>query len=80
MIQLITQIKGEVFGNYIDPVQYVSSISGEIQREDYINLNGFIAITQNLSRVEFTSVLDVPYYFGLTNQSNKAFVTLEINY
>ena len=80
MIELIKSVEGEILGNYIGTVPYVSSISGQIGREDYINLPGFIALTQDLSRAEFTSALEIPFYFGLTNQSNKSYVTLEINY
>jgi len=80
MIQLITQVEGEVLGNYIDFVPYVSNVSGQIQREDYINVYGFIGLTQNLTKAEYTITFNVPFYFGLTNQSNKEIVTLEINY
>jgi len=79
-MQLITQVSGEIYGNYIGVVPYITTISAEIHREDYINLSGFIALTQNLSRAEFTEALTTPYYFGLTNQFNNRMITLEINY
>lgn len=79
-MNLIKNIQGEILGNYIDVVPYVSNISGQIQQEDYINVYGFIACTQNLSNVEFTSGLDIPFNNGLVDQSNKTIVTLEINY
>lgn len=80
MIKLITNIEGDVLGNYVNEVTYVSNVSGQIGREDYIDVPGFIGLSQNLSKAEFTQLLDTPFYFGLTNQSNKAYVTLEINY
>ena len=77
---LIKKIQGEILTNIIDNVCYVSSVSGEIQREDYINLNGFTAYLQNLSRAEETAALIIPTLFGLTNQFNTKINTLEINY
>mgnify|MGYP000149196136 CR=1 FL=1 len=77
---LIKNIQGEILTNVIDNVCYVSSVSGEIQREDYINLNGFTAYLQNLSRAEETAALIIPTLFGLTNQFNTKINTLEINY
>lgn len=77
---LIKKISGEILKNVSDSVLYVSTISGEIQREDYINLNGFIGYTQNLSKTEETYGLIEPLSFGLKNAYNNTIVTLEISY
>lgn len=77
---LIKKISGEALKNVSDSILYVSTIKGEIQREDYINLNGFIAYTQNLSRTEETYGLNKPSPFGLKNAFNNTIVTLEISY
>jgi hypothetical protein len=80
MPQLIRNIQGEVLTNIVADIRYISNITGEIQREDYINLNGFIGYLQNLTRAEETSALTIPQSFGLPNSYNKTMVTLEINY
>lgn len=77
---LFRNIQGEVYPNVIDTINYVSRVTGEIQREDYINLNGFVAFTQNLSRAEFTAAIGVPLAFGLKNAYNIKPITLEISY
>lgn len=80
MTQLIRNIQGEVLTNVVDDIRYISNITGEIQREDYINLNGFIGYLQNLTRAEETAALIIPQSFGLKDSYNKTMVTLEINY
>jgi hypothetical protein len=80
MTQFIKNIQGEVLTNVIDDIRYISNVTAEIQREDYINLNGFIGYLQNLSRVEETAALVIPQSFGLKDSYNKTMVTLEINY
>ena len=80
MTELLRSVKGEVYPNVIDSINYVSKVTGEIQREDYINLNGFVGLTQNLSRAEFTAALEIPLAFGLKNAYNIKPVTLEISY
>jgi hypothetical protein len=80
MIQLIKNIEGQILTNYIGEVNYVSLISGEIQQEDYINLNGFIGFLQNLKKTEETQTLLIPNPMGLNNQFNKQIINLEINY
>ena len=79
-MQLLKNIQGEVYPNVIDSIRYVSSVYGEIQQEDYINLNGFTAFLQNLSRAEETAALKIPLSFGLKDNYNKTMVTLEISY
>lgn len=81
MPQLIKKVEGEVFDNPIGEIQYISQITGEIQEEDYISLNGFIAYLQNLIRIETTTTkLIKPVNFGLKNKFNKPMITLEIDY
>lgn len=79
-MQLIKNIQGEVLTNVVGDIRYISNITGEVQREDYINLNGFVGYLQNLRRAEETAALTIPQSFGLTNSYNKTMVTLEINY
>lgn len=79
-MQLIKNIQGEALINLTDNIRYISNITGEIQREDYINLNGLSGFLQNLTKAEKTSSLVVPLSFGLTNTYNKTSTTLEINY
>jgi hypothetical protein len=77
---LIQQIKGEILKNVVDNILYVSTIKGDIQKEDYINLNGLVAYVQNLSNTEETYSLNKPINFGLVDTYNKTVITLEINY
>ena len=79
-MQLIKNIEGIVYNNIIGNVTLVKSISGVIQQEDYINLNGFVGYLQKLTRTEQTSALTKPFNFGLPNKNNITMVTLEINY
>jgi hypothetical protein len=80
MPKLIKNIQGEVLTNVIDNISYISTITGEIQQEDFINLNGFVAYLQNLTKAEETTALTIPQSFGLQNSYNKTMITLEINY
>ncbi len=80
MPKLIQNIQGKILTNISDSVRYFSTVTGEIQREDYINLSGLIAYTQNLSRTEETYGLVKPLNFGLVDTYNKTVITLEINY
>ncbi len=77
---LIKNIKGEVVRSIDTNISYISMISGEIQREDYVYLNTFIGFTQNLSKTEETYGIVNPINFGLLDIYNKTEVTLEINY
>lgn len=80
MPQLIKSVEGILHSTPICEVVYVKSITGEIQREDYINLNGFVAYLQNLSKTELTKSLTKPITYGLVNQYNLEIETLEISY
>jgi hypothetical protein len=80
MPQLLKKVEGEILPYVIGDVRFVTSISGQIQLEDFINLNGFIAFLQNLSRTEFTAALSKPMEFGLKNENNIETITLDISY
>lgn len=79
-MQLIRNIQGDTYPNVVDNINYLSTISGDVQREDYVNLNGFVGFLQNLTKAEETAVLSIPSSFGLANTNNKTIVTLEISY
>lgn len=80
MPQLIRNIQGIVHENVNGSLILNKPLIGEIQKEDYIYLNGMVAYLQNLSRTEFTQALLKPLNFGLVNQNNLPMVTLEISY
>ncbi len=80
MPQLVKNIQGNLIENIVGDVNYVNRVSGEIQQEDYINLNGFVAYLQNFSKVKDLTKLQTPSEFGLTNTYNIEMKTLEINY
>ncbi len=80
MPQLIRNIQGQAYLVTTGSVIGVKTISGEVQLEDYINLNGFIAYLQNFTKVDETESLRKPILFGLINRYNIPVVTLEINY
>lgn len=79
-MNLIKNIQGELVNISNGSILYLSPITGEVQGEDYINLNGFIAYLQNLTKVEYTKGLVKPLTFGLTNKYNKTTQTLDISY
>lgn len=80
MPQLLRNIQGELHTTPVGEIVLVKSITGEIQLEDYISMNGFVAFLQNLTRTEYTEVLTIPITFGMKNKYNLPMVTLEINY
>lgn len=80
MPQLIKTVEGTVHDNTTGDVVLVKSVVGNIQQEDYINLNGFTAYLQNLSRAEDTVALTNPINFGLKNGKNLEIVTINIDY
>jgi len=80
MPQLIKKIEGEMFDQTIGSVSYLPPIIGEIQEEDYINLNGLIAFLQNFTKTEDINELTKPLNFGLKNKYNIPTATLQINY
>lgn len=80
MPQLIKNVQGEVHNETVGTVILIKSISGEIQREDYIDINGSTFYLQNFSKIEETSLLTTPLSIGLINKNNIDVVTIEINY
>lgn len=80
MIKLVKNIEGEVLRNVVTNIPLLTSVTGEVQREDYINLNGLVGMIQNLSRVEFSKALVIPMEFGLKPSIDKKMITLEISY
>ena len=80
MPKLIKNITAELLPYYTSNLYFVTTLVGEVQGEDYINLNGFIAYLQNFKQVEYLEYLEKPLTFGLKNQYNLATITLEISY
>ena len=80
MPQLIKNVQGIIHENVNGSLVYNKSITSEIQKKDFINLNGIIAFLQNFSRTEYTEELTKPLTFGLVNQYNLPITTLIINY
>ena len=78
MAYLIKKVEGIVPLNLNSNVIILKSIESDIQREDYINLIGFKAYLQDMSRAEITILLQKPLTFGLINIVPS--VTLEISY
>lgn len=80
MPQLVKKIEGEIIDNIIGDVNFIGSVYGEIQQEDYINLNNFVAYLQNFSKVTEVKELTKPINFGLENRYNLQTNTIEISY
>lgn len=77
---LIKDIKAVVLDNYTTNILYYTTLSSEIQFEDYINLNGFIAYLQNFTQVESLTKLNKPITFGLKTKYNLKTNFLQISY
>jgi len=80
MLKIFKNITGELLNEPIGDVKLISSITGDVQQEDYINIIGLIAYLQNLTRTEVTKSLVKPINFGLPNSNNITMLTLEIDY
>lgn len=80
MPQLIKKIQASVQPYLIGNVFYVTSITGLIQEEDYINLYGYVAYLQNFKQTEYTETLTMPLSYGLKNLDNSLMITLQIDY
>ena len=80
MPQLVKNIIGIISSGTDGSVILVKNISGEVQQEDYVNINGYIAYLQNLTRTEYTQGLEKPLIYGLVNSHNLKSITLEIDY
>ncbi len=79
MPNLVKSITANIIEITDGDVQYINSVSAELQREDYIDLNGFMAFLQNFSKTEDTSLMQKPLVFGLKNKYNLNTVTLNID-
>lgn len=77
MPRIITKIEATLLETYTSDLYYISSVSGEIQFEDYIELNTLIAYLQNFTKVDYLEKLDKPVNFGLQNQYNLPTTILE---
>lgn len=80
MPKLITKIEARVLDNFTGSVYIFSNLAGEIQFEDYVNMNGFVAYLQNFSKVGFTQSLAKPSFFGLKSPFNLPTISLQISY
>jgi hypothetical protein len=80
MPQLIKNIQGSVNPYLTGNVYYVTYITGDIQREDYINLYGYTAYLQNFTKTDYTGGLTMPLNYGLKNPQNIETITLQIDY
>lgn len=80
MPKLINSITGSILNNYTSNVYCVTTLSGEIQSEDYVNMGGLTAYLQNFTEVNYIKILEKPLTFGLKNQYNLPTITLEIAY
>lgn len=77
---LVNSVTAEILENVLGELYLYSSVSGEVQFEDYIELNGFIAYLQNFTEVGYVEYFQKQNIFGLQNEYNVPMVTLEISY
>lgn len=80
MPKLVKNITGSILDNFTGSVTLLGTVSGQIQFEDYINMDGFTAYLQNFTQVNYVQILQKPLAFGLKNQYNLPTITLEISY
>lgn len=80
MPQLIKNIQAEELVLNTGSVSGINSLSGVIKEEDYVQLYGFVAYLQNLTKVDETVLLTKPLNFGLKNRLNLPITDLEIDY
>lgn len=80
MSKLIRKIEGEILRNVIDDVKFITRVTGDVQREDFINLNEFTACLQNFSRIEETFPVNFNQPLGLKNRLNQKVIDLNVNY
>lgn len=80
MPQLVKNIQAEAIDINTGSVSGINSIVGLVQQEDYFNVYGFVAYTQNFTKVEETVLLQKPLNFGLKNKYNLPINDLEIDY
>lgn len=70
MIRLIKNVSGEISPEIKSETKLIKKISGDVQREDYVIVDGFIGMMQDFSRIEFSKSLLVPQTFGLKQINN----------
>lgn len=80
MPKLIQDISAEILDNFVGEVQIFKPIIGQVQGEDYVNLNGLVCYLQNLIRTEYTQALTKPKTFGLARTNNTESFSIEISY
>jgi hypothetical protein len=80
MVQLIKNIEAGVVNETIGNVNLISSLSFEIQREDYIDINGVFALIQNFSQIPITKRLRKPLTFGYKPPIGITQQNIEISY
>lgn len=76
----IKKIEGVILDTYLTEASFVTELKAELQFEDYVNLNNFIAFLQNFKQVESIEKIEKPFNIGLKNQFNLETITLEISY
>lgn len=80
MPQLIKNIEAISVDILSTDITLVKNISGEIQQEDYVNMNSFVAFLQNLSKTEETHALSKPLLYGLKNTRSLQIKNINIDY
>jgi len=77
---LFRNISANILDHFVSEVVIFKPIIGQVQGEDYINMNGFIAYLQDFTRAEYTKCLIKPTLFGLQKTNNSEEYTIEISY
>lgn len=75
---LVKNIQGNVLDFFEGEVKLFKSITGVVGLEDYIELNKFVALTQNFSKVIAVEEQQVLINYGLKHNLNT--IELEISY
>lgn len=76
----IKKVEGVILDTYLADVSFISIINADVQFEDYVNLESFIAFLQNFSKASEITNLEKPLTFGLKRQFNEQTINLEISY
>lgn len=76
----IKKVEGIILDTYLADVSFISIINADVQFEDYVNLESFIAFLQNFSKASEITNLEKPLTFGLKTQFNEQTINLEISY
>lgn len=80
VIKLLKKVEGKKLDILSGDIMFLKTIEGLVQIEGYIELFGFIALTQDLTRVEKSIGYTIPQNVGLVNKTNRAALTIEMNY